>query len=130
MKSLVWMAALTTILGYAGAARAQVPLAINDITIVSQPQPANYQPQGSDLDLADAGKSFDIGCVVGGDGKLQACQAGANTIYDQNFIRIAIANVSQWVVAPRTVDGQLTAGRTLVVTCQFHRTDTVALAAS
>lgn len=96
---------------------------LGEVNIVYQPQPSGYQPQGSEIDLSDQGKSFDVSCIIGAEGKLQNCQAGDNDLYDQNFVRIAVANVSQWVMSPQTVDGKSSVGRTLLVTCQFRRAD-------
>jgi hypothetical protein len=42
---------------------------------------------------------------------------------DQNFVRLALDSVRKFVVAPVTHDGQPTAGRTFVVTSEFHRVD-------
>lgn len=106
----------------AGAACAQT-VSLGDVSVVYQPEPTGYQPQGSDIDLSDAGKSFDIACRIVAGGKLTSCAVQANEINDVNFLRVAVGNVSQWVLAPRTVDGRPVAGRTLIVTCQFRRTD-------
>ena len=119
-----WMlAAALAGLGFPLAAQAAGELYMNDVNIVYQPTPASYQPQGSDYDLADAGKSFNIACIVTQGGHLGNCQAQANDLVDQNFIRIAVANVGQWMVGPKARDGGASVGRTFVVTCRYSRKD-------
>ena len=52
------------ILIFPGMATAQSLVALDDLNIIYQPQPAHYQPSGDDLDLADQGKSFEVTCAV------------------------------------------------------------------
>ncbi|EGF90174.1 hypothetical protein ABI_31890 [Asticcacaulis biprosthecium C19] len=111
-------------------ALAAEPVYLGDVQIVHQPPPSGYQPEGTDFDLADQGKTFDVACAISGDGKLSGCEADENDLYDQKFITIATANVSQWVLAPQTASGQSVAGRTLVVTVQFTRADRIGVAAA
>ena len=99
------------------------PLYLNDVNVVQQPQPARYQPDATDYDLADRGKTFDIVCTVGGDGHMHDCTAEPNSMFDQNFVRIGVDNARDFVVGARARDGSSTAGRTLSLTCQFNRTD-------
>jgi len=99
------------------------PLYLNDVNVVQQPQPARYQPDATDYDLADRGKTFDIVCTVGGDGHMHDCTAEPNSMFDQNFVRIGVDNARDFVVGAQARDGSPTAGRTLSLTCQFNRTD-------
>ncbi|ESQ76803.1 hypothetical protein [Asticcacaulis sp. AC402] len=120
----VWMAtAAIAAAGLAGSAVATEPAYFGDIRILHQPAPSGYQPEGTTFDLEDDGKSFDIACTIAANGRLSACEAGENELYDEKFIDIALANVSQWIVAPQTVGGQSTAGRPLIVTVRFNRSD-------
>ncbi|ESQ92122.1 hypothetical protein ABAC460_04345 [Asticcacaulis sp. AC460] len=112
------------------SALAAEPVYLGDVRIVHQPPPSGYQPEGTNFDLEDQGKTFDISCTIAADGRLSACEAGENDLYDQKFVDIATANVSQWVVAPQTVAGGPAAGKTLIVTVQFNRTDQTNLAAA
>ncbi len=123
MKSLFLTLALCG-LGVPGAVFAQDSvLRMNDVTINYQPKPASYQPDGTNYDLADQGKSFNIACVIGADGHPGGCRADNNNMVDQNFVSRALGNVSQWVIDPTARDGSATTGQTLVITCQFTRTD-------
>ena len=108
------------------------PLYLNDVNVVQQPQPARYQPDATDYDLADRGKTFDIVCTVGGDGHMHDCTAEPNSMFDQNFVRIGVDNARDFVVGAQARDfvvgaqardGSPTAGRTLSLTCQFNRAD-------
>ena len=101
----------------------QNSLRLNDVNIVQQPQPAHYQPDATDYDLADRGKTFDIVCTVGGDGHMHDCTAEPNSMFDQNFVRIGVDNARDFVVGAQARDGSPTAGRTLALTCQFNRAD-------
>ena len=108
------------------SALAAEPVYMGDVTIVHQPPPSGYQPEGTNFDLADQGKTFDVACTIATDGRLSGCAAEDNDLYDQKFVDIATANVSQWVVAPQTAQGQPSAGRTLIVTVRFNRADVAA----
>ncbi len=101
----------------------QNSLRLDDVNIVQQPQPAHYQPDATDYDLADRGKTFDIVCTVGGDGYMHDCTAQPNSLFDQNFVRIGVDNARDFVVGAQARDGSPTAGRTLALTCQFNRAD-------
>jgi len=129
MKRIIMLLALAPLV-FPMAATAQDLLRMGDVGVVHQPEPASYQPEGSTLDLADQGKSFDIACVVGGDGRLGNCKALANDMIDQNFVKTALDNADDWVVQPRDSHGRSTAGRTFVITCQFKRKDETAGAPS
>jgi hypothetical protein len=96
-----------------GAALAQDALSLGDVNVMQMPKPAQYQPDSTDYDLADRGKTFDIVCTVGGDGKVSDCAAGPNNLYDQNFVKIGVGT--------RARDGSSTAGRKLNLTCKFNR---------
>ena len=122
-KVLVTLAILG--LSLPGAVMAQDVLRMGDVNISYLPAPRSYQPDGTNYDLADAGKSFDVTCVIGADGHLGSCRADNNNMVDQNFVSHALSNVGQWVVEPRAHDGEATAGKTFVVTCQFTRLDDV-----
>jgi len=106
-----------------GVAVAQDSLRLGDVQVVQSPAPARYQPDSTDYDLADRGKTFDIDCLVAPDGRMHDCQALPNNMYDQNFVRIGVDNARGFVVATRARDGTPTAGRTLSLTCKFSRTD-------
>ena len=98
-------------------------LSLNDVKVVQEPQPARYQPDATDYDLADRGKTFDIVCTVGGDGHMHDCTAAPNSMFDQNFVRIGVDNARDFVVGAQARDGSPTAGRTLSLTCRFNRAD-------
>ena len=104
-----------------GAAWAQDALRLGDVNVTQMPKPAQYQPDSTDYDLADRGKTFDISCVVGADGKMSDCVAEPNNMYDQNFVKIGVDNARDFVVGTRARDGSSTAGRRLTVTCKFNR---------
>lgn len=108
-----------------GAAMAQGVLHMSDVTISYLPEPRSYQPDGTNWDLADAGKSFDVSCVIGSNGHLGGCRADNNNMVDQNFVSRALSNVGQWIIAPAAHNGEPTVGKTFVVTCQFTRLDDV-----
>lgn len=91
-----------------------------DVNIVYQPTPQNYQPDGN-LDASDAGKSFAIDCVISDSGRLGGCYAEDNDLNDQNFVRLALENARQWVVAPQLRNGGESAGRTFRLVCRFDR---------
>lgn len=112
------------------SALASEPVYLGDIKVVHQPPPSGYQPEGTNFDLEDQGKTFDISCTIAADGRLTACEAAENNLYDQNFVDIATANISQWIVAPQTVTGEPSAGRSLIVTVQFNRADRTDVAAA
>lgn len=122
-KVLVTLAALG--LSLPGTVMAQDALHMSDVTISYLPAPRSYQPDGTNYDLADAGKSFDVACVIGADGHLGGCRADNNNMVDQNFVSRALTNVGQWVVEPKAHNGQPTAGKKFVVTCQFTRLDDI-----
>ena len=103
------------------AAFAQDALRLGDVNVMQTPKPAQYQPDSTDYDLADRGKTFDIACTVGDDGKMRDCAAQPNNMYDQNFVKIGVDNASGFVVGARARDGSLTAGRRLSLTCKFNR---------
>lgn len=96
---------------------------LSDVEIVEAPAQSKYQPENSNLDLLDQGKTFDITCVIDKDGGMNACEAAPNSIRDVNFVEIALANVGQTVVGPVAHDGQPTEGRILRVTAHFIRAD-------
>ena len=103
-----------------GVVMAQDLVTAEELVILYQPEPAHYMPDGDDLDLADQGKSFDVTCVIARSGKMEDCQAEDNDMVDQNFVRIAVKNVSKWVVGPQTRDGDSSEGLVLIVTCRFQ----------
>lgn len=107
----------------ATSVNAQTPIFLGDIKVLKQPLPTAYQPEGTTNDLADAGKSFDVACIITATGTLSDCRALDNDIYDPNFIRVALGNIGHWVVAPTTLDGRSAVGRTLTITVQVQRTD-------
>ena len=119
IKVLTTIALMSVILP--GAAMAQDALRMSDVTITYLPTPRSYQPDGTNYDLADQGKSFDVTCVIAQNGHMQDCSANNNNMVDQNFVSRALDNVGQWVVNPQGRDGQPTVGKTFVVTCQFTR---------
>ncbi len=121
----VAIAGLIPGIALAQSAFAQNSLRLNDVNVVQQPQPARYQPDATDYDLADRGKTFDIVCTVGGDGHMHDCTAEPNSMFDQNFVRIGVDNARDFVVGAQARDGSPTAGRTLALTCQFNRADSV-----
>ncbi len=96
---------------------------LDEVEVRKAPGQSRYQPEGSDLDLMDQGKSFDITCVIGRNGAMNDCEAAPNDIRDPNFVEIALNNVSQTVVGPVAEDGQPTEGRVLLVTAHFERAD-------
>ncbi|MGZ3298145.1 MAG: hypothetical protein ACXU8U_05830 [Asticcacaulis sp.] len=98
-------------------------LRLSDVDIVYQPEPASYRPENTDYDLADQGKRFDIECVIAANGHVRDCQAMQNNLADQNFVRVALDSVKGFIVGPVAHDGLPTAGRTLVITSEFHRTN-------
>lgn len=98
-------------------------LGLNDVELIRRPPPSRYQPEGTTLDLHDQGKSFDVSCMVADDGRMRDCAADENDMVDQNFVDIAVADISQIVVGPEAVDGTPTAGKRLLVTCAFRRLD-------
>ena len=104
-----------------GAAWAQEALRLGDVNVVQMPKPAQYQPDSTDYDLADRGKTFDIVCTVGDDGKVSDCAAQPNNLYDQNFVKIGVDNANGFVVGTRARDGSSTVGRKLNLTCKFNR---------
>ncbi len=95
-------------------------ISANEVDVLYQPAPQNYQPDGN-LDASDSGKSFAIDCTISGDGHLGNCYAEDNDLNDQNFVRLALANARQWVVAPQLHDGGASAGRTFRMVCRFDR---------
>ncbi len=106
-----------------GIAQAQDPLRLGDVQVMQSPEPARYQPDSTDYDLADRGKTFDIDCLVAADGRMHDCQALPNNMFDQNFVKIGVDNARDFVVGMRARDGSPTAGRVLSLTCKFSRTD-------
>lgn len=104
-----------------GVVLAQDALKLGDVNVMQTPKPAQYQPDSTDYDLADRGKTFDIACTVGDDGKMRDCAAEPNNMYDQNFVKIGVDNASGFVVGARARDGSSTAGRRLNLTCKFNR---------
>ncbi len=104
-----------------GVALAQDALKLGDVNVMQMPKPAQYQPDSTDYDLADRGKTFDIVCTVGNDGKMSDCAAQPNNLYDQNFVKIGVDNANGFVVGTRARDGSSTAGRKLSLTCKFNR---------
>ena len=121
MRALTIAAALGIAGLIPGAAFAQDELRLGDVNIVQEPEPAHYQPDSTDYDLADRGKTFDIVCTVGNEGKMSDCVAKPNNLYDQNFVKIGVDNARNFVVGVRARDGSSTAGRTLSLTCKFDR---------
>lgn len=116
------MAAVVAVAGLVpGVALAQDALRLGDVNIMQTPKPAQYQPDSTDYDLADRGKTFDIACTVGTDGRMQDCKAQPNNLYDQNFVKIGVDNAGGFVVGARARDGSPTAGRRLSLTCKFNR---------
>ena len=103
-----------------GIVMAQDLVTTADVVVLYQPEPARYVPDGNDLDLSDQGKSFDVTCIITRSGRMSDCQAEDNDLADQNFVRIAVQNVSRWVVGPQTRNGDSSEGLVLVVTCQFQ----------
>ena len=123
-KVLVTMAIMALAVPAATMAQDAMPqqvLRMSDVTISYLPTPRSYQPDGTNYDLADQGKSFDVTCVINGQGHMQNCSAANNNMVDQNFVSRALDNVGQWVVDARALDGEPTAGKTFTVTCQFTR---------
>ncbi len=104
-----------------GVALAQDALKLGDVNVMQMPKPAQYQPDSTDYDLADRGKTFDIVCTVGNDGKMSDCAAQPNNLYDQNFVKIGVDNANGFVVGTRARDGSSTVGRKLSLTCKFNR---------
>ncbi len=118
------MAAALAVTGlWPGIGHAQDALKLGDVNVMQSPSPAHYQPDSTDYDLADRGKTFDIMCTVGSDGRMQNCIAQPNNMFDQNFVRIGVDNARGFVVGARAHDGSPTVGRTLSLTCKFSRTD-------
>ncbi len=123
MNALKIAAALSVAVLMPGTVFAQDALRLKDVNVVQQPEPARYQPDSTDYDLADKGKTFDIDCTVGPDGKMRDCEAQPNDMLDQNFVKIGVDNARGFVVDRAARDGSSTAGRTLSLTCQFSRAD-------
>jgi hypothetical protein len=98
-------------------------ISLSEVQVRQAPAQSRYQPEDSNLDLLDQGKSFDITCVIGTNGAMKDCEAAPNDIRDPNFVDIALKNVSQTVVGPVAEDGQPTEGRVLLVTAHFQRAD-------
>lgn len=96
---------------------------LGDVEVVQPPPPSTYQPEGTTADLQDNGKRFDISCRIDEVGEMDECEVGPNNMADRNFVEIALNDVSQTVVGPIADDGAPTAGRILVVTCQFKRAE-------
>jgi hypothetical protein len=107
------------ILIFPGMAMAQSLVALDDLNIIYQPQPAHYQPSGDDLDLADQGKSFEVTCVISSTGRLRDCEAEDNNMADQNFVAVAVESVGKWVVGTETLSGENAVGRLVTITCRF-----------
>lgn len=101
-------------------AMAQSLVAIDDLNIIYQPEPAHYQPSGDDLDLADQGKSFEVTCVISSSGRLRDCEAEDNDMADQNFVDVAVESVGKWVVSTETRTGENAVGRLVTITCRFR----------
>ncbi|ESQ92123.1 hypothetical protein ABAC460_04350 [Asticcacaulis sp. AC460] len=99
---------------------AQGLIAIDDLNIIYQPEPAHYQPSGDDLDLADEGKSFEVTCVVSSSGRLMDCEAEDNDMADQKFVEVAVESVGKWVVGTETLSGENAVGRLVTITCRFR----------
>ena len=45
------------------SAQPQNTMYLNDVSVVQQPQPVRYQPDATDYDLADRGKTFDLSLI-------------------------------------------------------------------
>lgn len=94
-------------------------LGLDDVKLVYAPQPSQYQPEGN----GDAGPPVRVACLIGTNGGMQNCSVAGNGAHDPAVVELALGDVSQFVVAPRTHDGRPVAGQTLVVTCQFQPVD-------
>jgi hypothetical protein len=123
IAAAVAIAGLIPGIALAQNALSQNSLRLTDVNVVQQPQPAHYQPDATDYDLADRGKTFDIVCTVGNDGHMADCTAEPNGMFDQNFVRIGVDNARGFVIGAQARDGTSTAGRRLSLTCKFHRAD-------
>ena len=106
--------------GMAGTACADDYVRMSDLVILYQPDAKPYRPSGSDIDLADQGKSFDIICTIAHSGHLVDCQAFADNIADRGFVTSAVSNLRGWVVGDTTRSGQATEGRHVRFTVRFQ----------
>ncbi len=106
--------------GTAGGATAQDYARLSDLVILYQPDVKPYRPSGSDIDLADQGKSFDIVCTIAHSGHLTDCQAFADNIADRGFVASAVSNLHGWVVGDTTRSGQATEGMRVRFTVRFQ----------
>ena len=97
----------------------------SSVDVVYQPAPQNYRPDGN-LDGADGGKAIAIDCTISDSGRLSDCYAEANDINDQNFVRAALNNAQQWVVAQTLRDGEPSAGKAFHIGCRFELVGEVA----
>ena len=104
----------------AGVACADDYVQPSDLVILYQPDAKPYRPSGSDIDLADQGKSFDIICTIAHSGHFVDCQAYADNIADRGFVASAVSNLRGWVVGDTTRDGQATEGRHVRFTVRFQ----------
>lgn len=112
--------AVLVLLGGAGTARADDYVPLSDLVILYQPDAKPYRPSGSDVDLADQGKSFDIICTIAHSGHLVDCQALADNIADRGFVTSAVSNLRGWVVGDTTREGQATEGMHVRLTVRFQ----------
>ena len=108
------------ILGLAGTARADSYVGLSDLVILYQPDVKPYRPSGSDVDLADQGKSFDIVCTISHSGHLTDCQAYADNIADRGFVASAVGNLRGWVGGDTTRTGEATEGMKVRLTVRFQ----------
>ncbi len=112
--------AVLALAGVAAAAQAEDYVRLSDLVILYQPDARPYRPSGSDMDLADQGKSFDIVCTIAHSGHLTDCQAFADNIADRGFVNSAVDNLHGWVVGDTTRSGQATEGMRVRLTVRFQ----------
>lgn len=97
-------------------------LGLEDVRLVYSPPPSRYQPEGT-AELADRGRSVEIACVVGPDGRMQGCSAAADRFTDPKVAELALTDVSQFIVAPTTRGGAQATGQTLRIICRFEQAE-------
>lgn len=118
-----WFACLGALTGLAVSAPAVADdyVALSDLIIYYQPQRTSYRPDRSDMDERDTGQAFVIVCEIARSGHLTDCEPEGDAMVDPGFVRQALRNMEDWVVADHTRSGQPTAGKLVRITVQFNR---------
>ena len=112
MRNILFTASVFTFV-ICDQALAKAPLSLSDLVPIGEHNfnPAYLEPVTTDQDLYDAGKSFEVVCMLSTNGRLGDCKAKAKHINDKAFVNMVVLSAQDWFFQTRTRKGRNAVGR-------------------